>query len=253
LFAQGKLFEARKMYEESLDTCRQNGDRDREADALMGLGKVLRAQGDSHAAWESETRAKEVFQEVGDKTPESRAELYLAQLLLDRGENSEAVKSIKRAQDLLAKTTSPRDDATANMLLSQTFLASGKFSEAKESVSHALQFAERSQDLDIALMSRLISARIDAVAGSPAQRREAVKRLNAVAQQAKAAQFVNAAWEARLALGEMELKSGNSKAGRIHLEGLQEEASSQGFLLMVQKAGMVLGRSENQAALRTQN
>ena len=73
------------------------------------------------------------------------------------------------------------------------------------------------------------------------------------AQQAKAAQFVNAAWEARLALGEMELKSGNSKAGRIHLEGLQEEASSQGFLLMVQKAGMVLGRSENQAALRTQN
>jgi len=253
LFAEGKLFDARKMYEESLDTCRQNGDRDREADALMGLGKVLRAQGDSHAAWESETRAKEVFQEVGDKTPESRAELYLAQLLLDRGENSEAVKSIKRAQDLLAKTTSPRDDATANMLLSQTFLASGKFSEAKESVSHALQFAERSQDLDIALMSRLISARIDAVAGSPAQRREAVKRLNAVAQQAKAAQFVNAAWEARLALGEMELKSGNSKAGRIHLEGLQEEASSQGFLLMVQKAGMVLGRSENQAALRTQN
>src|SRR5439155_25493582 len=57
---------------------------------------------------------------------------------------------------------------------------------------------------------RLISARIDAVAGSPAQRREAVKRLNAVAQQAKAAQFVNAAWEARLALGEMGLKSGNS-------------------------------------------
>src|SRR5207253_9325878 len=52
LFAQGKLFEARKMYEESLDTCRQNGDRDREADALMGLGQVLRAQGDSRAAWE---------------------------------------------------------------------------------------------------------------------------------------------------------------------------------------------------------
>src|SRR5215467_493803 len=156
LLAEGRLFEARKMYEESLDTCRQNGDRDREANALMGLGQVLRAQGDSHGAWESETKAKEVFQEVGDKTPEARAELHLAQLLLDRGENPEALKAIGRAQDLLSKTTSPRDDATAKILLSQTLLASGKVSEARESISQALQFAERSHDLDILLISRVM-------------------------------------------------------------------------------------------------
>src|SRR5690242_6378954 len=253
LLAEGRLFEARKMYEESLDTCRQNGDRDREANALMGLGRVLRVQGDSHGAWENETRAKEVFQEVGDKTPEARAELHLAQLLLDRGENAEALKAIERAQDLLSKTTSPRDDATAKILLSQTLLASGQISEARESISPALQFAERSRDLDIQLMSRVMAARIDAAAGNPAQRRQAAKQLNAVAQQAKAAQFAYPGWEARLTVGELELKSGNAKSGRTLLQVLQEEASSQGFLLIVQKAGMVLGRSENQAALRMQN
>jgi tetratricopeptide (TPR) repeat protein len=219
----------------------------------MGLGQVLRVQGDSHGAWENETRAKEVFQEVGDKTPEARAELHLAQLLLDRGENSEALKAIERAQDLLSKTTSPRDDATAKILLSQTLLASGKIREARESISPALQFAERSRDLDILLMSRVMAARIDAAVGNPAQRRQAAKQLNAVAQQAKAAQFAYPGWEARLTAGELELKSGNAKAGRTLLQVLQEEASSQGFLLVVQKAGMVLGRSENQAALRMQD
>jgi len=253
LFAQGKLFEARKMYEESLDTCRQNGDRDREADALMGLGQVLRAQGDSRAAWESEIRAKEVFQEIGNKMPEARAELRLAQLLLDRSENNEAVKSIQRAEGLLAKTTSPRDDAEAGILFAQTLMASGKIPEAKENVSRAMQFAERSHDLDISLMSRMMSARIDAVGGNAVQRKEAAKRLNAVAQQAKTAEFVYAALEARLALGEMELKSGNPKAGRTHLETLEEDASGQGFQLIVQKATAVLGAVENQAALRVRN
>src|SRR5215472_7053223 len=253
LFTEGKLFDARKMYEESLDTCRRNGDRDREAEALMGLGQVSRAQGDSRAAWESEIQAKEVFQEVGDKTPEAQAELRLAQLLLDRSENKEAVKSIQKAEDLLAKSTSPRDDAMARILLAQTLMASGRIAEARESISRAVQFAERSHDLDILLMSRLMAARVDATAGSPAQRKEAARQLNAVVQQAKAAQFLYPALEARLALGEMEIKSENPAAGRKHLEALQEDASSQGFLLMVQEAGMLLGKSKNQAALRTQD
>ena len=247
LLAEGKLIEARKMYQESLDTCRQNGDRDREAEALMGLGQVLRAQGDSHDAWESEIHAKEVFQEVGDKAPEAEAELGLAQLLLDRSENSEAVKSIERAQELLAKTTSPRDDAMAQILLSQTLMASGKVTDAREHVARAIEFAERSHDLDISLMSRVTAAQIDGVAGNPAQRKQAAKRLNAVEQQARAAQFVYAALEARLAADEMELNSGNTTTGHTHLEVLQKEASNQGFQLIVQKATAVLRARENQA------
>jgi DNA-binding winged helix-turn-helix (wHTH) protein/tetratricopeptide (TPR) repeat protein len=251
LLAEGKLLDARRMYQESLDTCRRNGDRDREAEALMGLGQVLRAQGDARAAWESETHAKEVFQEVGDKAPEARAELRLAQLLLDRNENNEAMKSIQQAEGLLAKTTSPRDAAMAQILLSQTLLAMGKIAEAKEDISHAVQFAELSHDLDISLMSRGASAKIDSASGSPDQQREAAKRLNSVAQQARTAEFLYAALEARLAIGEMELNSGNVAAGRAHLKALQEEASRQGFQLIGEKARAVLGVRE--AALHLQN
>ncbi len=236
LFTEGKLAQAHKMYEESLETCRQNGDRDREAEALMGLAQVLRAQGDLQGAWQSETRAKEVFQEVGDKAPEARAELRLAQLRLDRGENDEAAKSIQLAEDLLARTGSPRDDATARILLSQALNASGKLNEARESVSHAIQFAEHSHDLDISLMSKIILARIDALSENPTQRKEAVKRLNAVAQQAKAAEFTYAALEARLAAGEIELRGDDREAGRAQLVELQRDARENGFGFIAQKA-----------------
>jgi eukaryotic-like serine/threonine-protein kinase len=236
LFAEGKLAQAQKMYEESLETCRQNGDRDREAEALMGLGQVLRAKGDLQGAWQGEARAKEVFQEVGNKIPEARAELHLAQLLLDRGGNEEAAKSIGRAEDLLAKTTSPRDDATARILLSQALIASGKLNEARESVSHAIQFAEHSHDLDISLMSKIILSRIDALSENPTQHKEAVKRLNALAQQAKAADFTYAALEARLAAGEMEVRWDDRESGRAHLLALEREASENGFGLIAQKA-----------------
>src|SRR6266699_2720444 len=236
LFTEGKLAQAHKMYEESLETCRQNGDRDREAEALMGLAQVLRAQGDLQGAWQSEIRAKEVFQEVGDKAPEARAELRLAQLRLDRGENDEAAKSIQLAEDLLARTGSPRDDATARILLSQALNASGKLNEARESVSHAIQFAEHSHDLDISLMSKIILARIDAVSENPTQRKEAVKRLNAVAQQAKAAEFTYAALEARLAAGEIELRGDDREAGRAQLVELQRDARENGFGFIAQKA-----------------
>src|SRR5207245_6692857 len=114
------------------------------------------------------------------------------------------------------------DEAVAWMLIEQTLMASGKLAEARESISQAIQFAEHSHDLEISLMSGVISARIDAASGSPAQRREVAKRLNAVAQQAKAAEFVYAALEARLAMGEVELNSGNTTAGRTHPAVLAE-------------------------------
>lgn len=236
LFYEGRLAQARKMYEESLETCRQNGDREREAEGLMGLGQVLRAQGDLQGAWQSETLAKGVFQEVGNKIPEVRAELHLAQLLLDRGENDEAAKSTQRAMDLLAGTASPRDDAMAKILLSQTLLTSGKLSEARESAFRAIQFAGHSHDLDISLTSEIILARIDALSDNPGQRREAAKRLNALAQKAKAAELSSASLEARLALGEMEARWDDREARRAYLAALQRDANEDGFRLIAQKA-----------------
>jgi len=102
-------------------------------------------------------------------------------------------------------------------------------------------------------MSQIVAARIDAVAGNPSQRKEAAKRLNGVAQQAKLAEFIYIWLEARLALGELETGTQNSSSGRMHLEALQKEATGQGFQLIAQKAATLLGMAANQAALHLQN
>jgi hypothetical protein len=43
-------------------------------------------------------------------------------------------------------------------------------------------------------------------------------------------------FEARLALGEMEMKSGDAAGGQTRLEALEKDATSRDFLLMVRKA-----------------
>jgi hypothetical protein len=43
-------------------------------------------------------------------------------------------------------------------------------------------------------------------------------------------------FEARLALGEMEMKSCDTAGGQTRLEALEKDATSRGFLLMARKA-----------------
>ena len=83
--------------------------------------------------------------------------------------------------------------------------------------------------------------------------RDALAILKNLVGTAGGSTFAEQLYEARLALGEIELKSADKSVGRSYLEGLQKEASNQGFQLIAQKAAAVLGGSRNQAAFDVQN
>ena len=51
--------------------------------------------------------------------------------------------------------------------------------------------------------------------------------------------YLNYEYKARLALGEVELKSGKTAAGRARLATLDKDASRTGFLLIARKAQRV--------------
>lgn len=65
---------------------------------------------------------------------------------------------------------------------------------------------------------------------------EARKSLANVLAEAMKHGFVGLQFEARLALGEIEMKSGETVAGRAHLKQLQKEATAKGFTLIARKA-----------------
>lgn len=82
--------------------------------------------------------------------------------------------------------------------------------------------------------------------------RDALATLKNLMGTAGGSTFAEPLYEARLAFGEIELKSADKSLGRTYLEALQKEASSQGFQLIAQKAAAVLGESRNQASLDIQ-
>jgi hypothetical protein len=79
----------------------------------------------------------------------------------------------------------------------------------------------------------ITSARIKATTGSP---EEAARSLEASLAEAINHGYVGLQYEARLAIAEIEMKSGNLTAGRARLEVLEKDAHASGFLLIARKA-----------------
>jgi hypothetical protein len=83
--------------------------------------------------------------------------------------------------------------------------------------------------------------------------RDALATLKNLLSASRAPTFAEELYEARLALGEIEIKSADRAVGQSYLEALQKDASGQGFQLIARKASAVLGQARNQAALPVQN
>ena len=93
----------------------------------------------------------------------------------------------------------------------------------------------------------MTAARVRAAAGHVEDRDTATNRLRQVLSDATRTGFVNYALEARLALGELEVTSGNRTDGRGHLESLLKDASEKGFRLVAQQAAVALTQSGSQS------
>ena len=83
---------------------------------------------------------------------------------------------------------------------------------------------------------RSVTSAACAASGSPLDFGRAEKTLHDTIASATKLGFVRYQLEARLALGEIELKSGKSKAGRVHLAALHRDATARGFLLIAHNA-----------------
>ena len=161
--------------------------------------------------------------------------------------------SARRAAEVYEANKTPVGEAAASLLLARTLLMDGRISEAREKVDQAAKVASETHNRQLALSATVERARVRASAGDPKDVRDALAVLKNLVDTAGGSAFAEQLYEARLALGEIELKSGDQSLGRSYLEGLQKEASGQGFQLIAQKAAAVLGESRNQAALHVQN
>jgi eukaryotic-like serine/threonine-protein kinase len=253
LLARGKHSEAKAMYESSLGICQQLRSRGRQAAALDGAASVLRMEGDTEGARKRYKEAISIFEEVGDRSEEAHVRLHLAEILLDEGKGAEAESLARQSADVFGETRAGRYLVEANLLQSNAMAAQGRNAEARLRIEQVTKAATDSHNRRLELKVAITTARIQADSASPREVADSVKRLHRIISDAGEATFVDLTLDARLALGEIELSSGNRVGGSADLEALEKDAKNGGFLLMARKAAAALQSRQDHSALRLQN
>jgi serine/threonine-protein kinase len=129
------------------------------------------------------------------------------------------------------------DEAAGESVVALAWLGEGNVPEASAAIGRAAKRLRVTEDRLLRLSGGIAAARVGAAAGTPAAFTRARQDLDNVIQQADTIGAVPIAFDARLALGEIELKSGQVAPGRQRLEALARDASGRGFTWIATKAG----------------
>ncbi len=107
-------------------------------------------------------------------------------------------------------------------MLADAVAGSGQHAEARSLVERAGATARASQVSELRMAAEVAAARLSLREASPADARILLSSLRGVSERAAAAGFALVDFEARVAAGELELRSGDAVAGRRQLESLRD-------------------------------
>ena len=240
LFAEGDLGEAKKRYGEIIAVCKETDDKHQTAYALFGLGQVLQAEGESAGAREKYEQALAMRKEIGETGTAAQSQAALAQVALEENRVADAETLAMAALAQFAKEKLVEDEIDARTVLAEVALKNGKLSEARKMIEAAGKLAAKSSFPGVRYAQAIVQARIEAASGGTAA---AMKSLQATITGATSVGRLGDALEARLALGEVELRNGKTAEGRARLEALEKEAKAQGFGRIAREAGEIRGGS----------
>ena len=137
--------------------------------------------------------------------------------------------------------------------MSNALAAQGRNAEAGKNIDQVMKIAIDSHNRRLELKAAITAARIQAASASATEAAESVKRLHKIISDAGEASFADVVLDARLAVGEIELNSGNRVDGSALLEALEKDAKNGGFQLIAQKAAAALRSKQDRAALQVHN
>jgi tetratricopeptide (TPR) repeat protein len=233
---EGDLAESMKLRQEVLVQARtsQAG----LADSLALIARLLSIRGDLRAArqtlGEAETEARKTGR--NDFPAENAA---FAGLALEEG-RAAAGEALAYQTESRAKTESrPSDAADACEILARCLLAEGKVPGAQAAIGRAWSYLGERKAADSLFNVSITAARVRAATGDYKDRgnvNAAIRSLDPVLAEARKDGFAGVQLEARLARGEIRIRSGHAAEGRAELAALVKEATTKGYGLVARKA-----------------
>ena len=237
LQAKGDLPGAKSKLQEALEVLRRTGQRDSESWILADLGDVCFAEGDFATAKSNYEKAMELDQAANYKDHLNGVRVQLAELKMEQGQLAEAETLTSDALREFEAEKSRDGQVAAYSVRMLVLLSQQKPVDAQRDAEKAATLAQGMQNRYVQTKLAIAGARVDAASGRSAA---ATRILVNILAQTEKYGFLLRQYQARLALGEIELKTGHLKAARERLQSLETEATSKGFGLVARKAASAL-------------
>jgi tetratricopeptide (TPR) repeat protein len=214
--------------------------------AVAGLGDVLFAEDDLRGAEQSYQQSLAMRSELGEKGGMANSHVSLAIVAL---ENSQAAQAEALARNA-AKEFETENDAdqhtAAEDVLAQSLIAQGGYDLAAKEIDLARKLGAR--DLPTTLSLAITRAKLLAKTGKNA---EAERELQQVESLAGEKGLLGLEWQARWALAEVQILSGNLASARANLQLVKRQATARGFRLLARKAAEAEASLRNRSPHRT--
>lgn len=236
--AEGRVQDAHRLAQQAVDSYLSiHGGYQYLTSAMVVLGEVLEAEGDLAGAHSQFEQTLDTRQKMGALELAAESQMELAALDIEEGKPEQAVSLIRPALAEFEKEKSDPDSSTAYTLLSRALLMLAKLDEARNAAQRGAELSLTSSDPGLRLPAQVQQARVEMASSKDqnASSELASRRLNSVIATAKRMGYYNLETEARLALGELELKT-NSSLGHKQLKALAAETRKSGYELIARRA-----------------
>jgi tetratricopeptide (TPR) repeat protein/TolB-like protein len=242
---QGGLADAKQGFEQSLAAWQKMGDQDDAAYAMWSLGSLQLQQADFSGARKMYEQALAIRTSAGEKLTIAETQLGLADLSLEETHSpAEQEAAMRQALEVFQKQKARDDETLTWCVLARALLAQGKVAPAAEAMQHARSLAAKSQNPEIRWRTAIAAARIDTAGKDAAHSAAGVaarKELAAIITKSRKLGYMGIELDARLALAEIEMKTGQIAAGRTHLATIEADAKAKGYNLIARKAATARG------------
>lgn len=234
LHQKGELAESEKTLNQSLEICKRIGLKATSALVLSELASLQQSRGNLDQATSLLQQALATSTGIGDDLAIADNRVLAAQLSIGEDHPEKAEPLAREAREILKKHGYAEAATFANVILAQALLTQGKSSEAGKELDAIA--SEKAEDENLRLTLGLVKAGVRAASQEPQDQAAALQILKSTQQEATQRGFKEFELEARLSIGELEIQSGKTAAGRAHLAAVEKNAKSKGFVLVAHKA-----------------
>jgi tetratricopeptide (TPR) repeat protein len=237
---QGRMREAQQLTEQSIALYRGLDDPGALAQAINSAGHVLLAEGDLQGARKRYEEARGLRQQIAVLPDLADSKVSFALLALAEGKPAEAESLLRDHIVEFEKDRSVGSQVMGNVTLSRALQEQGKLDDAQKIVAIAADLNRKNADPGLKLLVSIQRARVESASTAPdaAGKKQIVRgqaQLRSAIASAKELGYYESECEARLALGELELKT-NPAAARLQLSTLANEARARELELVASKA-----------------